>query len=176
MTPGEERLPILIAGAGAIGGALIAGWRRVGAPAARGLMIRDPNPGPEARAAAGAILNPADGELERARTLIFAVKPQHWRAVAAELAPLLAPDAAIVSVAAGVAAADIAAGFGGRRVARVMPTLAVAIGAGSTALWSADDDLAEATAALFAPLGAVTRLTEEDLLHPVTAASGSGPA
>ena len=35
---------------------------------------------------------------------MLAVKPQIWRAVAAEIAPSLAPDAVIVSIAAGVAA------------------------------------------------------------------------
>ncbi|MEJ0066415.1 MAG: hypothetical protein WDM85_14205 [Caulobacteraceae bacterium] len=62
--------------------------------------------------------------------MLLAVKPQIWRAAAAEVAPHLAPDAILVSIAAGVPSADIAAAFGGRQVARVMPTTAVAIGQG----------------------------------------------
>jgi pyrroline-5-carboxylate reductase len=174
----SSRLPILFAGAGAMGGAMIAGWRRSGAVAASDMLIRDPSPSPAALAArdAGATLDPPDEALAAARTVIFAVKPQAWRAVAAQLEPHLAPDAAIVSVVAGLAAGDLAQAFAGRPVVRIMPTLASAIGHGSIALWSADSALAEEVAALVAPLGAVTRLAEEDLMHVATAASGSAPA
>jgi pyrroline-5-carboxylate reductase len=173
-----SRLPVLMAGAGAMGGALIAGWRRAGSEVADGLMIRDPRPGPDAVEAgrSGAIVNPADTDIARARTVILAVKPQIWRAVAAELAPLLAPEAVIVSVAAGVPASDIRSAFGDRRVARVMPTLAASIGQGSFALWAEETALADEVASLFTPLGAVTRLENEDLMHAATAASGSAPA
>jgi pyrroline-5-carboxylate reductase len=159
-----------------MGGALIAGWRRA-IPAGE-ILIRDPHPGPDAQAAgqAGAVLDPSDETIATARTVVFAVKPQVWRAAAADLAPRLAPEAVIVSVIAGVGAADLAAAFAGRPVARVMPTLAVAIGLGSLSLWSADEGLAAELTELFAPLGAVTRLAEEDLMHAATAASGSAPA
>jgi pyrroline-5-carboxylate reductase len=41
----------------------------------------------------------------------------------------------IVSIAAGVRAADISEAFGGRAVARVMPTTAVAIGLGTASIY-----------------------------------------
>lgn len=173
-----SRLPVLMAGAGAMGGALISGWRRAGSDVMAGLMIRDPKPGPDALAAAdaSAILDPSDAEIAKAQTVIFAVKPQVWRAVAAELAPRLGPKAAIVSVAAGVGVDDIGAAFGGRRTARVMPTLAAAIGQGTFSLFAEDAALADEVAPLFECLGAVVRLTSEDEMHAATAASGSGPA
>jgi pyrroline-5-carboxylate reductase len=172
------RLPILFAGAGAMGGAMIAGWRHAGAIDASDMIIRDPNPGEAALAArdAGAALNPPEQALHTARTVIFAVKPQLWRVAAAELEPNLAPDAVIISVVAGVAAADLGQAFAGRSIVRAMPTLASAIGQGSIALWAADATLSGEIAALFAPLGAVTALADEDLMHVVTAASGSAPA
>ena len=43
---------------------------------------------------------------------------------AAEVADHLAPDAVIVSIAAGIDAREISAAFGGRRTARIMPTTA----------------------------------------------------
>jgi pyrroline-5-carboxylate reductase len=173
-----SRLPVLMAGAGAMGGALIAGWRRAGSDAMDGLMIRDPKPGPDAVAAAeaGAILDPSDADIAGARTVIFAVKPQVWRSVAAELAPKLGAEVAVVSVAAGIRAADISAAFGGRPVVRVMPTLAAAIGQGSFSLFARDAALADEVASLFGSLGTVVRLTREDEMHAATAASGSGPA
>ena len=103
-----SRLPILFVGAGNLGGALIAGWRRAGTVPATDMILRDPHPGAEALAAerAGARLNPPDDQLARARTVLFAVKPQIWRDAAAQIAPFLAPDAVILSVVAGVSAAD----------------------------------------------------------------------
>jgi len=170
--------PILMLGAGRMGGAMLAGWRKADAFSAAELMIRDPQPGDAAQAAAadGAVLNPPDGELARARTVVLAVKPQLWREAAAEVAPWLAADAVIVSIAAGVRAGDIAKEFGGRCVARVMPTTAAAIGQGTASLY-ADDPAALARAhALFEPLGAVVDLDDEGLMHAATAVSGSAPA
>jgi pyrroline-5-carboxylate reductase len=170
--------PILMLGAGRMGGAMLAGWRKAGAFAAADLMIRDPQPSPPALAAAldGAVLNPPEAELARARTVVLAVKPQMWREAAAEVAPWLAADAVIVSIAAGVRSADIAQEFGRRCTARVMPTTAAAIGQGTASLY-ADDPAALARAhALFEPLGAVVDLDDEELMHAATAVSGSAPA
>jgi pyrroline-5-carboxylate reductase len=169
---------VLLVGAGRMGGAMIEGWRLAGPASMDELIIRDPHPSPEAtRAAAdGALLHPADADLARAATVVLAVKPQLWRQVAAEIEPFLAPEAIIVSVAAGVAGADIAAALGGRLVARVMPTTAVAVGQGAITI-HADSDEARARAhALFAPLGSVVDVEDEDLMHTATAVSGSGPA
>ena len=110
--------------------------RRAGcAPApspASDLLIRDPGARRRGCWPRGALLNPRRGDdragqdraaggqaadLARGRRRGRAAC---WRA-----------DAVIVSIAAGVATADIAAAFGGRRVARVMPTTAVAIGQGT---------------------------------------------
>lgn len=170
--------PILMLGAGRMGGAMVEGWLRGGAFAGTDLIIRDPQPGPAALVAAraGALINPPDADLARARTVVLAVKPQLWREAAAETAAWLAANAVIVSIAAGVRSDDIAKAFGGRCVARVMPTTAAAIGQGTASLY-ADDPAALARAhALFEPLGAVVDLNDEALLHAATAVSGSAPA
>jgi pyrroline-5-carboxylate reductase len=170
--------PILIAGAGRMGGAIIAGWRLAGAIPPGDLIIRDSHPGEAALAAceAGARLNPPDDVLVAARTVLLAVKPQVWRQAAAELAPRLAPDAVIVSILAGPLATDIAAGFGGRPVARVMPTTAAAIGRSTTSVYAAGALARERAHALFDCLGLVVDLDDESLMHVATAASGSAPA
>lgn len=170
--------PILMLGAGRMGGAVLEGWRRAAAFPSAELMIRDPQPGPPALAAEadGARLNPHDSHLAQAKTVLLCVKPQLWRDVAAETAAWLAADAVIVSVAAGVKAQDLSRAFGGRCVARVMPTTAAAIGQGTASLY-ADDPAALARAhALFEPLGAVVDLADEALMHAATAVSGSAPA
>lgn len=169
--------PILMLGAGRLGGALIEGWRLAGAFAPAELLIREPHPNPtvERAVAEGARLNPPDGDLAQARTVLLAVKPQTWREAAAQIAPHVSPDAVVVSVAAGVRADDIASAFG-RRVARVMPTTASAIGQGTTSIYAADPEARARAHALFAPVGAVVDLAEEELLHAATAVSGSAPA
>jgi pyrroline-5-carboxylate reductase len=170
--------PILMLGAGRMGGAVLEGWRRAGAFKSSDIMIRDPQPGPVALAAAadGARLNPADSEFVEAKTVLLCVKPQVWRDVAGETAPWLASDAVVISIAAGVKSTDLAKEFGGRCVARVMPTTAAAIGEGTASLY-ADDPAALARAhALFEPLGTVVDLADEALMHAATAVSGSGPA
>lgn len=170
--------PILMLGAGRMGGAMVEGWLASGAFPGADLMIRDPQPGPAARAAdaAGARLNPPDDALARARTVVLAVKPQIWREAAAEAAPWLSADAVIVSICAGVRSGDIAKAFGGRAVARVMPTTAAAIGQGTASLYADDPAALSRAHALFEPLGAVVDLTDEALMHAATAVSGSAPA
>jgi len=170
--------PILVVGVGAMGGALIAGWRRLGVFAASELILRDPAPGAQAIAAQkeGASLNGADAELAGAGALVLAVKPQLWRSTAQAIAPHLGAEAIVVSIVAGVSAAAIAEAFGGRPVARVMPTLAAAMGHGTASLYSADPAARERARALFAPLGEVVELADETLMHAATAVSGSAPA
>lgn len=165
-------------GAGRMGGAMLEGWLAAGAFTASDLMIRDPAPGPAALAAgeAGANLSPSDADIASARTVVLAVKPQLWRDAAAELAPMLAGDAVVVSIAAGVKAADIAQAFGGRRVARVMPTTAAAIGQGTASLYADDAEALASARALFQPLGVVVPLADEGAMHAATAVSGSAPA
>ena len=170
--------PILMLGAGRMGGALIEGWRAAGAFAASDLIIRDPFPGPaaEAAAAAGARLNPPDSVLAEARTVLVCVKPQIWREAAAETAPWLASGAVVVSIAAGVKAKDLAHEFGGRCVARVMPTTAVAILQGAASIYAEDPEARARAHALFKPVAQVVDFLDEGLMHAATAVSGSGPA
>jgi pyrroline-5-carboxylate reductase len=167
--------PILLLGAGRMGGALIDGWKQAGAFAAPDLIVVDPQPS-QAVLASGARVNPPSAELARARTVLLAVKPQLWNAAAADLEPHLAPDAVIVSIAAGVGAADISASFGGRRVARIMPTTAVAIGKGVASVFAPDAEARARAHALFEPVATVVDLDDEVLMHAATGVSGSAPA
>lgn len=167
--------PILLLGAGRMGGALIDGWRAADAFERSQIMVRDPFVS-DSLSQSGVAINPPDADLAKARTVLLAVKPQLWRDASAVMTNLLAPDAIIVSIIAGVRAADISAVFGGRRVARVMPTTAVAIRQGAASLYSADADALAAARALFAPVATVVELASEDLLHAATGVSGSSPA
>ncbi len=158
-----------------MGGALIEGWQAAGAFTPDQIMVRDPFVS-DALAVSGAIINPPDAELSSAKTVLLAVKPQLWREASAAIADKLAPDAIIVSIIAGVSEATIAGVFDGRRVARVMPTTAVAIRQGAASIHATDPAALDAARALFAPVAKVVELDNEDLLHAATGLSGSSPA
>ncbi|HYE44731.1 MAG TPA: pyrroline-5-carboxylate reductase [Caulobacter sp.] len=167
--------PLLILGVGRMGGAMVGGWRRAGTFAPSELYVRDPSPSPDADLS-GVRLNPPDGDLSACRTVLLAVKPQVWREAAREVAPHLSPDAVVVSIAAGVTSDALTEVFGPLRMARAMPTTAVAINQGTISLCAADPQARARAHALFDPLGRVVELQSEDQMHAATAVSGSGPA
>jgi pyrroline-5-carboxylate reductase len=178
MAPDAAVTPILLLGAGRMGGALVDGWALAKAFAADQLIIIDPHPSLAVQNAAGrgARLNPPDADLAEAKTVVLAVKPQLWREVAGQVEARLSADAVIVSIAAGVRMADLSAGFAGRPVARVMPITAVGIAKGVASI-VANHPLAEARArALFEPVGEAVALPSESLMDAATAVSGSAPA
>ncbi|WP_426038914.1 pyrroline-5-carboxylate reductase family protein [Brevundimonas sp. DC300-4] len=107
---------------------------------------------------------------------MIAVKPAAWRQAVAPILATLPADATVISVMAGVRAADLSAALPGRAVARVMPTTAVAQAQGVAAIWS-DDAAARALAhALFDPVADTVDLDEEVLIDAATAVAGSAPA
>src|SRR6201995_1331227 len=90
--------PILMLGAGRMGGAILGGWAKAGAFDPRHILIADPSPpGAAKRAeAGGARLNPPAAALAEAKTVLLAVKPQKWLGAAAQHGAHLAGRAVIV--------------------------------------------------------------------------------
>jgi pyrroline-5-carboxylate reductase len=170
--------PILVLGAGHMGGALIEGWLAVGAFEASHIIISDPQSPAAAMGAAakGARLNPPIAALAEASLVVLAMRPQDWRAAAAEIAPLLSPDAVVVSVAAGVRTDDLATAFAPRSVARVMPTTGVAVGKGAVSIFAHDAGARVAAHLLFNPVATTVDLADEALMDAAVAVSGSAPA
>lgn len=172
------RSPVVaLVGCGRLGSALVEGWLASGAVRPADLIILTPSPKPAADAAraAGARINPPVAELTEADVVVLAVKPAVWEEALEPLVAHLGPAASVVSVMAGVPA-DRIAGIAGRRVARAMPTTAVAQTRGVAALWSADPGPLETARALFAPVAATVVLEAEDQMDAATAVAGSGPA
>lgn len=170
--------PVLLMGAGRLGGALLEGWIGAHAVAPGDIFVLDPQPGAAAKAAeySGAVLNPPLSRLAEAQTVLMAVKPQVWREVAETYRDHLWPNAVIVSVAVGVRAADISDVYGGRRTARVMPTTGVSIGRGVASIFAEDGEARARAHALFDPVATTVDLAEEDLMDAAAATSGSAPA
>ena len=112
---------------------------------------------------------------------MLAVKPQILPEVCRELASTIqAREPLIVSIAAGVRAADIDAWLGGGlAVVRVMPNQPALVGLGVSGLFSnarvGDAERARA-ADVMAAVGRVVHVASEEQIDVVTAVSGSGPA
>jgi pyrroline-5-carboxylate reductase len=111
--------------------------------------------------------------------LVLAVKPQQLREVAGQVRPLLGGQL-VISIAAGIRAADIAGWLGGHaNLVRAMPNTPALIQAGITGLYALPEVGAGGRAGAERILGAVGEtlwLGDEAMLDAVTAVSGSGPA
>ncbi|MGD2075458.1 MAG: pyrroline-5-carboxylate reductase [Gammaproteobacteria bacterium] len=113
--------------------------------------------------------------------VVLAVKPQTIQEVARELTGSVQRQSPLViSIAAGVRAADLQRWLGGKcALVRCMPNTPALIQSGATALFASDSvsadqkDLAET---ILRAVGLVLWIDNEDLMDAVTALSGSGPA
>lgn len=159
-----------------IGGMIAQGW----APA--DILAADIDPGARERLAGGfgIVTSPSPSEIAaKSDCLVFAVKPQQLRTVAADVAGA-ARHPLIVSIAAGILTRDLDRWLGGHdRIVRVMPNTPALLRAGISAAFATQgvspDDRSRVDAVLGA-VGKVLWVSDEALLDGVTAVSGSGPA
>lgn len=111
--------------------------------------------------------------------LLVAVKPGDVASLAAGIAETLPEQHLIISCAAGVPLSFFQSVLGPRaRVIRCMPNLAATCRRAITAYVAGGGVFADdigVVEELFLRVGAVVRLKDEELLHAVTAISGSGP-
>jgi pyrroline-5-carboxylate reductase len=116
-----------------------------------------------------------------AQVVVLSVKPQIMAQVARALAPALqAAKPLVISVAAGIRAADLSAWIGaGVPVVRAMPNRPALVGAGAAGLYadaSVDAAGRELASRVLAGSGLIVWVPKESDLELVTALSGSGPA
>ena len=117
--------------------------------------------------------------LECSAVVVLAVKPQDLDDLLRRIAPRIAKRHLLVSIAAGKTLAGLQALVGdGVRLVRVMPNLALQVGAGMSAFCRGPKARAADGAAVRRILGAAGRVVElaEEHFDAVTALSGSGPA
>jgi pyrroline-5-carboxylate reductase len=114
-----------------------------------------------------------------ADVVIVATKPQVLRSALATLGPVAA-GTLVLSVAAGIRSDDIRHWLGGHgAIVRAMPNTPALIGCGVTALHASvgtSETQRELAEGIMRAAGAVVWVADEDMLDPVTALSGSGPA
>lgn len=172
--------PLVLVGAGKMGGALLSGWLASGLDPLAVIAI-DPAPPADTAAllSAARIVPRADVPAAAARVIVVAVKPQLMTAVLPGLKPLVGPETIVLSIAAGKTIARFTAVLGDVAVVRAMPNTPAQVGRGITAAVAnaraTADDRGLVTTLLRA-VGDVAWLDDEGLIDAVTAISGSGPA
>ncbi|CAO4178281.1 pyrroline-5-carboxylate reductase [Methylorubrum extorquens] len=172
--------PLVLAGAGKMGAALLRGWLAGGLdPAA--VTVVDPQPSAEiATLCAERALRLNPEAAVPAGALVLGIKPQVLDAAAPALAGWIGPDTLVVSILAGKTIADLKRRLPtARAVVRAMPNLPASIGRGATGAVGSPEVGPQARAgaeALLASSGLVAWLDDEALIDAVTAVSGSGPA
>lgn len=119
-----------------------------------------------------------DVALAASDVFVLAVKPQQMREVCAALKPFVRGQL-IVSIAAGIRAADIARWLGTDCIVRAMPNTPALVGLGITGLAALPGTTAAQRAVaerILRAVGNVVWFDDEARLDPVTALSASGPA
>ncbi|PWQ93145.1 pyrroline-5-carboxylate reductase [Leucothrix arctica] len=116
-----------------------------------------------------------------ADVIVLAVKPQVMQVVCEGLEPSVQKTKPmIISVAAGVSESSLSRWLGGELpVVRCMPNTPALVGAGMSGLYANSRVSAEQknlAESMLRAVGVVMWLDNEDMLHAVTAVSGSGPA
>lgn len=175
-------MKIAFIGGGNMATALIAGLAKERGAQAQ-VHVVDPNPEALAKLASqygvttsGAI----DAALGACEVVVLAVKPQQMREVAAALAPQLGAQPLVLSIAAGIRGADLSRWLGGYgAIVRAMPNTPALIKMGITGMVGMDgvsEDQRAAADGVMRAVGKTVWLDSEDLIDPVTAVSGSGPA
>jgi pyrroline-5-carboxylate reductase len=174
---------LLLAGAGNMGLAMLAGWLERGLDPGC-IIVQDPMPPPRAQELIkthGIDLRSSVASLgEPPAVLVVAVKPQVMDEVFPPLAQLAGKNTVVLSVAAGRTIAGYERHLPkGTAVVRSMPNTPASIGRGITGAAANSHVTAAQRAtceALLRAVGEVVWVANEGLLDAVTGVSGSGPA
>ncbi len=181
MTATLER-PLLLVGCGKMGSAMLSGWQASGITAG-GVYVVEPQGLSGAVDPAGAQAVPSDSALPDdldPEVVVFAVKPQQMDEVAPRYKRFAKPGTLFVSIAAGTTIGVFERHLGDRAaIVRAMPNTPAAIGQGITVACPnahATEKQVVLAEALLSAIGECIGVTDEALMDPVTALSGSGPA
>lgn len=181
MSKFHEAGPVVLVGAGNMGGAMMRGWVLAGIPA-EAVVVVDPSPSEDIRRFCDEkrILRvdapPAD---MKAGVLFVAVKPQMMDDALPGVASLVGERTVSVSVAAGTTIATLERYLGPTAIVRAMPNTPALVGRGITAAvpnGAVNDEQRRRVDELLKASGPVEWLDEESAINAVTAVSGSGPA
>lgn len=163
-------------GVGNMGAALVRGLVERKVVAVSGLMLVDRD---EVRAQSLAKeLGCSAGGVGPGDLFLLAVKPQGMAQALNELAPLVAPDSVVMSVAAGVTLAQLRQSLPVGHLVRAMPNTPALVGRGASAfalLPGTPETVRELARQVLSAVGLAVEV-DESHMDAVTALSGSGPA
>ncbi|QWW66633.1 pyrroline-5-carboxylate reductase [Rhizobium sp. WYJ-E13] len=173
--------PVVLIGAGNMGGAMLSGWLKSGVPGSS-VVVVDPGPSPAMLAtiadAGASHVTTAPAGL-KAGVLFLAVKPQVMEAVLPAVKSVVGPQTVVVSVAAGKTLAFLEKHLGEAAMVRAMPNTPAMVGRGVTGAFANSRVSAkqrDGVNALLRVSGPVEWVPAESDIDSVTALSGSGPA
>jgi len=111
-------------------------------------------------------------------TLVLSIKPQNMNDALQSIKDVINAETLVISIAAGIKVANIAALLGDMAIVRVMPNTPALIGEGASALFANEKarPLLDTAMATFSAVGKAVIVEDEGLIDAVTAVSGSGPA
>jgi pyrroline-5-carboxylate reductase len=182
MIPGAQ--PLLLVGAGKMGGAMLDRWL------ARGLdpgdvTILDPYLEGDrwaecAKLGIATARTVSEASDRSYKIMVLAVKPQSMAEALKQVPTLTAGDTTIVSIAAGIRLATLEAGFPtGQAIVRAMPNTPAQVGMSMTVAVPNARVTTEKRSVvdfLLSSIGKLAWVDDEALIDAVTAVSGSGPA
>jgi len=174
--------PLLLVGAGKMGGALLEGWLKQGLDPAT-VFIQDPALSEAMAALAarhGIVANDAPELPSPPAVILIAVKPDVAEKLLPEVEPMVGEETVVLSIAAGRTLESLSRYLPETvAVVRAMPNTPASVGQGIT-VCIANANVTPAQKrecdALLSAVGEVIWVEDEALLDPVTAVSGSGPA
>ena len=160
-----------------VGGLLARGWEP------GDIRVSDPQADSRARLAALGVHTTADNAeaVEGATIVVLAVKPQIMRAACIGIRDTVARShPLVISIAAGTSTASIAEWLGeGTAIVRCMPNTPAMLQCGASVLFATEQvgiEQRRTAHDVLESVGYAAWVDREELLHAVTALSGSGPA
>jgi pyrroline-5-carboxylate reductase len=174
--------PLLLIGAGKMGGALLEGWLKQGLDPAS-VFVQDPALSKAMHAFArrhGIVANEAPELPGPPAVMLIAVKPDAAEALMPEVESMLGAGTVVLSIAAGRTLESLSRDLPDTvAMVRAMPNTPASVGRGISVCVANPNVTPEQKRecdALLSAVGEVVWVEDEGLLDPVTAVSGSGPA
>ena len=174
--------PLLLVGCGKMGSALLSGWLQRGMLKGGGHIV-EPMGAAQFLDTAGLKIHKSADDLPEGlnpEVIVFAVKPQQMATVVPAYKRFGSQQTLFLSIAAGTPTTFFETTLGGdAAIIRAMPNTPAAIGKGITVAFpnkNASDQQAALAKSMLEAVGEATLIDDENLLDPVTAVSGSGPA
>ncbi len=175
---------LLLAGCGKMGGAMLAGWLKMGIEATNVTIVEPNYETAEAlrlQYGVTTVSDPEDLDLDtRPTVVIFAVKPQVMDDVVPAYARFNSEGVVFMSITAGKTIAYLENLIGSNAaIVRAMPNTPAAVGRGITVNFAnahVSNDQISLCEDLLSSVGEVAWIDDEDQIDAVTALSGGGPA